>query len=57
MEGQSGLSELSTILWVSAVQGCPAGFHCKLSHGAKTADLVTLQLTRAYDDVIFIVEG
>ena len=22
------LSELSVILWVSAVKGCPAGFHC-----------------------------
>ena len=30
MEGQSGLSELSVISWVSAIQGCPlkAGFHC-----------------------------
>ena len=26
MEGQSGLSELSLILWVSAIQGCPRGF-------------------------------
>ena len=39
MEGQSGLSELS---WVSAVQGCPAGFHCTfenvpdLSHKLQT---------------------
>ena len=23
MEGQSGLSELSVMLWVSAIQGCP----------------------------------
>ena len=23
MEGQSGLSELSVISWVSAIQGCP----------------------------------
>ena len=23
MEGQSGLSELSVIVWVSAIQGCP----------------------------------
>ena len=27
MEGQLGLSELSVISWVSAVEGCP-GFHC-----------------------------
>ena len=25
MEGQSGLSELSVISWVSAIQGCPRG--------------------------------
>ena len=25
MEGQSGLSELSVISWVSAVEGCPLG--------------------------------
>ena len=29
VNGQSGLSELSVILWVSAVEGCPlSGFHC-----------------------------
>jgi len=28
MEKRWGLSELSVISWVSAIEGCLAGFHC-----------------------------
>ena len=40
MEGQSGLSELSVISWVSAIQGCPlSGLHCNVKKTHATNNL------------------
>ena len=43
MEGQSGLSELSVISWVSAIQGCPLYIERVTSHSGKIASGVAVR--------------
>ena len=56
MEGQSGLSELSVISWVSAVEGCPLSGHPLYNNSTTVSQSIMTKILRIQVLVIVLAE-